>query len=378
MIFQLTEEQKMAQDTARKFANKEIIPVAAEYDEREELPVEILKKLFESGLTNLAIPEEYGGPGVDAITSCIIVEEIARGCAGIATSATCNSLASYPIILRGSEDQKQHYLRRLTEGGQFASFGLTEPGAGSDVSNISTTARRDGDYYILNGTKRFITSANIANFLTVFATVDKSQRHKSLSAFIVERDTPGITIGKKEKKMGLRSSATCEVIFEDVKVPAANLIGKEGDGFYLAMETMDKARPTTGAMAVGIAQGAFEAAIKYTQERVQFGKPLFAQQAVQMILADMAMEIEAARLLVYKAGFHMGHGLPFTKISAMCKCCASDVAMKVTTDAVQLFGGYGYTREYPVEKYMRDAKIMQIYEGANQIQRIIIAREAAK
>lgn len=378
MNFKLTEEQKMAQATARKFVNKEIVPVAAEYDEREELPVEILNRLIETGLSNLGIPEEYGGPGVDAVTSCIIVEEIARGCAAISTSSTCNSLAAYPIILRGSEDQKQHYLRRLAEEGQYASFCLTEPGAGSDVGNISTTARRDGDYYIINGTKRFITNASIANFLTVFATADKSRGHKSLSAFIVERDTPGVTISKKEKKMGLRASPTCEVIFEDVNVPAANLIGKVGDGFYLAMETMDKARPTTGAMAVGLAQGAFEAAIKYTQERVQFGKPIFAQQAVQMLLADMAMEIETARLLVYKACFHMDHALPFTKFSAMCKCYGADVAMKVTTDAVQLFGGYGYTREYPVEKYMRDAKIMQIYEGTNQIQRIVIAREAAK
>lgn len=378
MNFTLTMEQELARDTARKLVDQEIIPIAGEYDEREELPEHILKKLFELGLTNLAIPEEYGGPGVDAVTASLITEEIARGCAAIATSSSCNSLASYPIILGGSEEQKQHYLRRLAEEGQYASFCLTEPGAGSDVGNISTTARREGDYYILNGVKRFITNASFASLLTVFASLDRSKAHKALCAFVVERDTPGVSIGKKEKKMGLKASPTCEVVFEDVKVPAANLIGQEGDGFYLAMETLDKARPSVGAMGVGVAQGAYKAARQYTQERIQFGKPLFAQQAVQTILADMAMEIEAARLLVHKASFHMDNNLPFTKLSAMCKCYATDICMKVTTDAVQLMGGYGYTREYPVEKYMRDAKIMQIYEGSNQIQRIVIAREAAK
>ncbi len=375
MDFSLNEEQLMLRDTVRKFVEREVKPIAAEYDEKEEYPHELMRKIFEQGFTNLNITEEYGGAGIDPLTALIITEEIARGCAAVATASSCNSLASYPILIGGNEEQKQRFLRPLAEEGKYASFCLTEPGAGSDVAAIATVARKSGDKYIINGRKQFITSANVASHLTVFARTGEDKGHKSISAIVVDRNTPGVTIGKHERKMGLRASTTCEVIFEDVEAPAENLLGEEGHGFKLSMETLNKARPTTGAMALGLAQAALEASVSYAQERVQFGKPIVQQQAVQMILADMAMKVETARLLVYKAGYLMGAGLPFTKESAMSKCYAADIAMEVTTDAVQIFGGYGYTREYPVEKLMRDAKIMQIYEGTNQVQRIVITKE---
>ncbi len=375
MDFSLTEEQLMMRDTVRKFVEKEVRPYVEELDEKEQYPHEIMKKIFDQGFTNLNIPEEYGGSGIDPLTALIITEEIARGCAAVATSSSCNSLATYPILLAGNEEQKQRFLRPIAEEGKFTSFCLTEPGAGSDVSSLSTVARKDGNKYIINGRKQFITSANVANYLTVFCRTGEEKGHKSISAIVVDRDTPGVIIGRHEKKMGLRASITCEVIFEDVVAGEENLLGREGAGFRLVMETLDKARPTTGAMALGVAQAALEAAVNYAKERVQFGKPIAEQQAIQLMLADMAIKVETARLLVYKAGYLMANGLPFTKESAMSKCYAADVAMEVTTDAVQVFGGYGYTRDYPVEKYMRDAKIMQIYEGTNQIQRIVIAKE---
>ncbi|GAB6171130.1 acyl-CoA dehydrogenase AcdA [Paradesulfitobacterium aromaticivorans] len=375
MDFALSEEQRMLRDTVRKFVEKEIKPYVEELDQKEEYPWDIMKKIYEQGFTNLNIPEDYGGPGIDALTALIITEEIARGCAAVATSASCNSLATYPILLGGTKQQKERFLQPIAQEGKYASFCLTEPGAGSDVAGIATIARKSGNKYIINGRKQFITSANVANFLTVFCRTGEEKGHKAISAIVVERDTPGVSIGRQEKKMGLRASTTCEVIFEDVEVPAENLLSEEGAGFRLSMETLDKARPTTGAMALGVAQAALEASVNYARERVQFGKPIAQQQAVQMILADMAMKVETARLLVYKVGYLMANGLPFTQESAMSKCYAADIAMEVTTDAVQIFGGYGYTRDYPVEKYMRDAKIMQIYEGTNQIQRIVIAKE---
>ncbi|WP_206809255.1 acyl-CoA dehydrogenase family protein [Paradesulfitobacterium ferrireducens] len=376
MDFSLNEEQVMFRDTVRKFVEKEVKPFVEELDAKEEYPYEIMKKIYEQGFTNLNIPEEYGGSGIDPLTALIITEEIARGCAAVATSSSCNSLATYPILIGGNEEQKQRFLRPIAEEGKYASFCLTEPGAGSDVASLSTVARKDGNKYIINGRKQFITSANVANFLTVFCqTGTNSKGHNTMSAIVVERNTPGVTIGRHEKKMGLRASITCEVIFEDVEVPVENLLGDEGSGFKLSMETLNKARPTTGAMALGVAQAALEASVNYAKERVQFGKPIGQQQAVQMMLADMAMKVETARLLVYKAGYLMAKGLPYTKESAMSKCYAADIAMEVTTDAVQIFGGYGYTRDYPVEKYMRDAKIMQIYEGTNQIQRVVIAKD---
>ena len=375
MDFSLTEEQTMMRDAVRKFVEKEVKPYVEELDEKEEYPHEIMQKIFGQGFTNLNIPEAYGGSGIDPLTALIITEEIARGCAAVATSASCNSLATYPILLGGNEEQKQRFLRPIAEEGKYASFCLTEPGAGSDVAGLTTVARKAGNKYIINGRKQFITSANVANFLTVFCRTGAEKQHNSISAIVVDRNTPGVTIGRKEKKMGLRASTTCEVIFEDVEVPAENLLSGEGAGFKLSMQTLDKARPTTGAMALGVAQAALEAAVNYAQQRIQFGKPIAHQQAVQLMLADMAMKVETARLLVYKVGYLMANGLPFTRESAMSKCYAADIAMEVTTDAVQVLGGYGYTREYPVEKYMRDAKIMQIYEGTNQIQRIVIAKQ---
>jgi alkylation response protein AidB-like acyl-CoA dehydrogenase len=375
MDFDLTEEQLLMRDTVRKFVENEIKPVAAEYDEKEEFPQALMTKIDEQGFSNLNIPEAYGGAGIDPLTALIINEEISRGCAAVDVNANTNALASYPIIIGGSEEQKQRFLWPLTEENKHISFALTEPGAGSDVSGIATTGRKSGNKYIINGRKQFITCAHIADMLTVFFRIGTNKGHDGLSAIVVDCNTPGVTIGRHEKKMGLRASATCEVIFEDVEVPEENRLGPEGAGFKLAMETLNKARPAAGAMAVGVAQAALEASVEYAKNRVQFGKPIAQQQAVQMMLADMAIKVETARLLVYKAGYLMNKGLPFTKESAMCKCYATDVVMQVTTDAVQVFGGYGYTRDYPVEKLMRDAKIMQIYEGTNQIQRVVVAKQ---
>jgi alkylation response protein AidB-like acyl-CoA dehydrogenase len=378
LFFKLNEEQEAIRKMVRDFVENEIVPVAAKHDHEEKFPMEIIQKMDELGLSNLAVPEEYGGPGVDSLTAAIICEELGRGCVGITTSATCNSLALYPLILGGSEELKQKYLPYICENGKLASFALTEPNAGSDVSGMTTTAKRDGDYYIINGAKCFITNATYANYYSVFAKTDKSLGHKGISAFMVDRDCEGVSTGKKEEKMGIRASNTAEVIFENVRVPAENLIGNEGDGFKLAMKTLDMARPSVAAQAVGLAQAALEAATKYAKERVQFGKPIGANQGIQFMLADMAAEIEAARLLVYQAAWLKDQKGDFTKQSAIAKLFTTDVAMKVTTDAVQIFGGYGYSREYPVEKYMRDAKILQIYEGTNQIQRIVIANQLLK
>ena len=329
------------------------------------------------GLSNLAVPEEYGGPGVDSLSATIIIEELAFGCAGVATSAACNSLALYPLILGGSQKLKEKYLPFICNNGKFASFCLTEPNAGSDVGAVSTTAEKKGNEYIINGNKCFITSGSHADYYTVFAKTNKNDP-KSLSAFMVEADLPGVVRGKKEIKMGIRASDTAEIIFEEVKIPSENLIGKEGDGFRLSMQTLDMARPTVGAIAVGLAQAAFEAAVSHAKERVQFGRPIAYNQGIQFILADMATEIEAARLLVYQASWLKDQKKPFSRQSAISKLYASDMAMRVTTNAVQVLGGYGYSREYMVEKYMRDAKIMQIYEGTNEIHRIVIANQILK
>jgi alkylation response protein AidB-like acyl-CoA dehydrogenase len=378
MFFKLNEDQEAIRKMVRDFAENEIVPIAAKLDHEEKFPMEIIQKMDELGLSNLAVPEEYGGPGVDSLIAAIIVEELARGCVGVTTSATCNSLALYPLIIGGSEELKQKYLPTICEEGKLAAFALTEPNAGSDVSGMTTTAKRDGDYYIINGAKCFITNATYANYYAVFAKTDKSLGHKGISVFMVERDWGGVSTGKIEEKMGIRASNTAEVIFENVRVPTENLIGQEGDGFKLAMMTLDMARPSVAAMGVGVAQAALEAATNYAKERVQFGKPIGANQGIQFMLADMATEVEAARLLVYQAAWLKDQKGQFTRQSAIAKLYATDVAMKVTTDAVQIFGGYGYSREYPVEKYMRDAKILQIYEGTNQIQRVVIANQLLK
>lgn len=377
MIFELNDEQKAIKKMVREFTEKEIVPVARDLDDKEEYPFEIIKKLDELGLSNLAVPEEYGGPGVDSLSATIIIEELAFGCAGVATSAACNSLALYPLILGGSQKLKEKYLPFICNNGKFASFCLTEPNAGSDVGAVSTTAEKKGNEYIINGNKCFITSGSHADYYTVFAKTNKNDP-KSLSAFMVEADLPGVVRGKKEIKMGIRASDTAEIIFEEVKIPSENLIGKEGDGFRLSMQTLDMARPTVGAIAVGLAQAAFEAAVSHAKERVQFGRPIAYNQGIQFILADMATEIEAARLLVYQASWLKDQKRPFSRQSAISKLYAGDMAMRVTTNAVQVLGGYGYSREYMVEKYMRDAKIMQIYEGTSEIHRIVIANQILK
>jgi len=384
MDFKLSEELQAIRETAHDFAEKEIIPYARELDEKEEFPWEILRKLHAVGLHDLAVPEEYGGPGIDSLSYSLIIEQIARGCAGVTvtSSANGNSLALYPLLLGGTEEQKQRFLPPICREGKLVTFSLTEPDAGSDAAAIATTARRDGNYYIINGSKCFITNASYAEYHTVFANVIDSSGTKKPSVFMVEPNTPGVIVGKKEKKMGLRCSDTAELFFEDVRVPKENLIGEEGEGLKLAMKTLDMARPSVGAISLGIAQAAFETAVAYSKTRVQFGRPICKNQGIQFMLADMATQIEAARLLVYQASWlkdkFYKEGTPFTRQAAFAKLYASDVAMKVTTDAVQILGGFGYTRESLVEKYMRDAKIMQIFEGTNQIQRVVIANQVLK
>ena len=379
MSYLFTEEQKMIRDLARQIADEKIRPVAAEYDEKEEFPWPILKVIAESDLAGIYIEEKYGGMGGGVTELCIATEEFSKACGGIAVSYAASALGSYPIILYGTEEQKKKYLPDIASGKKLAAFGLTEAGAGSDAGAVSTTAKKEGDYYVLNGVKQWITNGGEAEIYTVIAMTDKTKGSRGASAFIVEKGTPGFEFGKKEKKLGIRSSATRELIFTNCKVPKENLIGKEGLGFIVAMKTFDKSRPGIGAQAVGIAQGALDHALRYAKERVQFGKPVSSFQGIQFMLADMGTKIEAARALVYYAAGLIDSGAKdISKLSAMSKLYASDVAMEVTTDAVQIFGGYGYMRDYPVEKYMRDAKITQIYEGTNQIQRGVIASELIK
>lgn len=373
IAFELTQEQKDLQRLAREFTEKEIIPIAQEYDEKEEVPWDLIPKAHAAGLMNLNIPVEYGGQGLDHVTELIVSEELSRGCAGIATMLGANGLAVTPILIAGTEEQKRKYLTYLCEKPRLAAFGLTEPDAGSDVASIATTATPDGNSYILNGVKHFITNGGIADLYTIFATVDRSRGVRGISAFIVPGDTPGLRMGKKERKMGIRASHTGEVILEEVRVPKENLLGNEGQGFRIAMQTLDRTRPGVGIQGVGIARAAYEAAVKYAKERIQFGKPIAANQAIQFMLADMAMLIDAARLLCWRAAWQIDAGNPSSLAGSMAKAFATDVAMKVTTEALQIFGGYGYMRDYPMEKYMRDAKIHQIFEGTNQIQRVVMS-----
>lgn len=374
MDFLLNDDQLAIKTMARDFVNQEIIPKAREYDEKEESPFEIHNKLREVGLYNFAVPEKFGGPGIDKISHALIVEELARGCAGITTSVEANSLASYPIIVGGTEEQKKKYFGIIADGG-YSSFALTEPSAGSDASGGKTTVERVGDEYILNGEKCFITNASYANYYTVLAKLKNVEGSKKFVALIVDRELEGVCVGAHEKKMGLRSSNTASVTFDNVRVPVANRLGEEGDGFKIFMKALSFARPMVGAQALGIAQGAYEEAVKYAKERKQFGEPIANFQAIQFMLADMAMNVEASRLFVHKAVWYVQKGIPNIKASSFAKCYASDTAVKVASDAVQIHGGYGYIREYAVEKYYRDAKIMQIYEGTNQIQRIVIAKD---
>ena len=373
--FDLSEEQSALQEMARKFAANEIRPRAEECDRSGSFPEEILRKAFELGLMTGFIPETYGGAGLGSLESCIIEEELGWGCSGITTSMTASGLALTPVLIAGTEEQKREFVAPFARELMYASFCLTEPGAGSDAGGIATTAKKDGDGYVLNGRKCFITNGSYASQYTVFASTDRSKGHKGLSAFVVPRSFPGVSPGKKEDKMGQRASDTSDVLFEDVRVPAGNLLGKEGDGFKIAMKTLDVGRPSVAAMSVGVARAAYEHAMQYSKERVQFGTPIAMNQAIHFLLADMAMDIEAARLLTYKSAWLHDQGRRNTKESAFAKAFAADLAMRVTTDAVQIFGGYGYMRDYPVEKLMRDAKLLQIYEGTSQIQRVGIAKE---
>src|SRR5690349_21118354 len=372
--FTLTDEQKNLREMAHDFAEKEMRPVAWEYDKDGAWPEDIIKKAWEVGLMNTHIPEEYGGPGAGYLDVCLIEEELSWGCSGIQTTLGCNGLASTPVMLGGSEEIKREYLGRLIEAPLLASFCLTEPDAGSDVSGMRTTAQRSGDKYVINGAKCFITNGGHANWYTVYAKTDKDAGHRGISAFVVPRDA-GVVVDTKEDKLGQRASNTATISFNDVEVPAENLIGEENKGFKLAMMTLDRTRPGVAAMAVGIARAAFEFATEYSKERVQFGVPIAMHQAIQFMIADMATKIEAARHLVWHSGVMLDQGERNTLMSSHAKRFAADTAMEVTVDAVQVYGGYGFIKEYPVEKLMRDAKIMQLYEGTSQIQRLVIARE---
>jgi len=383
MDYFFNEDQMMIKELARQIAEEKIKPVREELDEKEEFPWEIMKVLAQSDLFGLFVPEQYGGLGKGCLELCIAVEELSRACLGVATTYAANALGTYPILLYGSEEQKNKYLPDIAGGKRLVAFGLTEPNAGSDAAGIQTTAKLDGNEYILNGTKQWITNGGEADIYAIIAMTDKSKGARGATAFIVEKGTQGFQFGKKEKKMGIRCSSTRELIFDNCRVPRENIIGKEGLGFIIAMKTLDNARAGVGAQGVGIAQGAFEEAFSFARKRIQFGHPIVSFQAVQHMLADMATEIEAARALVYSVARFADTGVKdFTKDSAMAKVFATDMAMRVTTNAVQVMGGSGYMREYPVEKMMRDAKILQIYEGTNQIQRNVIGqaliREAAK
>jgi len=374
MDYLLTDEQKMIKELAHKIAEEKIRPVAAKYDISEEYPWDVLKVMGESDMFGLFIPEEYGGFATSVFNLCLATEEFSRACGGIAVCYAASALGTFPIVLFGDDEQKKKYLPDLAKGKKVAAFAITEPEAGSDASGIKTVAKKEGDYYILNGLKHFITNGGDAETYVVIAMTNKSKGARGASAFIVEKGTPGFTFGKKEDKFGIRASSTRELIFTDCKIPAKNLLSKEGMGFIVTMKTFDMSRPGVAAQALGIAQGALELAVKYVRERVQFGKPISSFQGIQWMLADMATEVEAARGLVYATARMVDAGIKdVAKESAMAKMYASDVAMKVTVDALQLFGGYGYMKDYPIEKYVRDAKITQIYEGTNQVQRNIIA-----
>jgi acyl-CoA dehydrogenase len=373
--FTLTDEQKDLRELAHNFAEKEIRPVAWDYDRDATWPQEVVEKAWELGLMNSEFPEEYGGPGLGLFAGCLIEEEMGWGCSGIGTSLMANGLAATPVILGGSEDLKKKYLTMLTEEPKLASFCLTEPDAGSDVGGMKTRAVKQGDKWVISGSKCFITNGSHASWYTVYAKTDPDAGHRGISAFVVPRDADGVTVDKKEDKLGQRASDTALISFDEVEVPAGNLLGEENKGFKLAMMTLDRTRPGVSALAVGIARAAFEFASEYSKERVQFGVPIAMHQAVAFMIADMATKIDAARLLVWQSAVLMDQGQRNTLAASHAKRFAADAAMEVSVDAVQVYGGYGFIKEYPVEKLMRDAKIMQLYEGTSQIQRLVIARE---
>ena len=376
MDFELTEEQKMLKTMAQDFATKELEPIAAQIDEEARFPAESIKKIGELGLTGIGFPEEYGGSGGGATELCIVTEEISRVCA--ATSAillASTGLAGEPLYVYGNEEQRKRFVTPIASGEKLAAFALTEAGAGSDPAALETTATRRNNGYLLNGTKIFITNGAEAGITLVFATIDKSLRHKGIVAFVIEKDTPGFSVGKHEHKLGIRASSTVELVFEDCFVPEENRLGNEGDGFKIALTAIDASRVVVGAQALGIAQGAFDKALTYAKERQQFGQPIANFQAIQWMLADMATQIDAARLLTYRAAYLQDKGLSFVKEASMAKVFAAETSSFVTNKAIQIYGGYGYVKEYPLERYLRDAKITEIYEGTSEMQRMTIARQ---
>jgi alkylation response protein AidB-like acyl-CoA dehydrogenase len=374
--FYLTDEQRMVMELARAIAREKIAPAAGHYDETESYPEELMRLLAQQGLMGIWVPEAHGGAAMGALAVALAAEEIAWACAGTATNWGATILGGYPIVLAGTADQQRRYLPRLATGELLAAYSLSEPGAGSDAASLQTVAVRKGDRYVLNGTKLWCSNGSNAGVITLFATVDSRKGAKGITAFLVEPAFPGFAVGRKERKLGIRSSPTVAIHLQDCEVPVENRLGGEGEGFKIAMRTLDFTRPMTGATAVGVAQAALDAATDYARERRQFGQPIAAFQGIQFMLADMAMQVHAARLMVHHVAALVDRGAPATVLEAsMAKCFAGDAAMRVATDAVQVFGGAGYTREFPVERYMRDAKIMQIYEGTNQIQRVVIARE---
>jgi len=375
----LTEEQQMIVELARKIAIEKILPVRARLDETEEFPWEIMKDLAQSDLFGIYVPEEYGGIGKGCFETCLALEQLAYGCIGVTTTFAASALGGYPIVMFGSEEQKKRYLPDIASGSRLAAFALTEANAGSDAAGIQTSAVEDGDYWVLNGTKQWITSAGEAEIYTVIAMTDRHKGPRGATAFLVEKGDPGFSFGKKEKKMGLRASSTREMVFTDCRIPKDRILGKRGQGFIIALKTLDFARPGIGAIGVGLSQAALDEAVRYAKQRVQFGQYIISFQAIQHMLADMATQIEAARALVYAVAKTIdADARDIAKISAMAKLFATDVAMRVTTDAVQILGGYGYMKDYPVEKMMRDAKVLQIYEGTNQIQRNVIGQSLNK
>jgi len=378
MDFKLTEEQIALQKKAREFAIREVLPVARKYDESEEFPLPVIKKAWEEGLLNLGIPKEYGGPGYGLLDSCIVVEEISSACPGIATSVFDNNLGAEPIVIGGNDEQKQRILTELTSEFKLIAFATSEPGMGSDVAGMKCKAEKDGDEYILNGSKFWITNGGYADYITVFATIDPEKKHKGIAAFIVDTKAEGVGLGKHIPKLGQRSSNTVAVSLKNVRIPKENILAKPGRGFVLAMQTFAHTRPAIGAFAVGCARSAMEYSIDYAQKREVFGRPIGNYQVIQEKIANMYKDIEAARLLTHKAAWEADQGLDNNMSSSIAKAFASDVAMNVTTEAVQIYGGYGYLRTYPVEKLFRDAKLYQIYEGTSEIQRIIISRFAMK
>ncbi len=376
--FEPTPEQQQLKATARRFAREVMLPVAAKYDEEQTFPADVARQAWELGLMNFEVPTEYGGPGLGVLDSVLVLEELNWACAGITNACAANGLAAIPVLIAGTEEQKRRYLGQLASECSFAAFCITEPGAGSDSAGISTTYRRVGDEFVLNGTKHFISNGSVADWYVVFATRDRSLRHAGISAFVLPADVPGIRKHRMKDKLGQRAADTAEVVFEDVRIRKDALLGAEGEGFKIAMRTFDRSRPLIGAIAIGISQRALDECTRYATERQQFGQPIASFQAVQFMLADMAIELEAMRLLTYKAAWMIDQGAMSSIVSSYAKAFGADQTMRITTDAVQIFGGYGYMKEYPVEKLMRDAKLLQIYEGTSQVQRVVIARNLLK